>query len=244
MLCLATSSAHAKDDRIYFRDGTTVTGRIVSDGGDRYVFSPADAWTTSTIAKERVRFVVYGDQEHISDRLGLDAFRSLCTDAAPTRIRFLPASVFGKEATEAIASAKESIYVMTYTLTGSTTGQIGRLYAALKERAESGAKVYLVAPSGARTHAGVRIRAMNAVEDLAASGVRVRFLDGTIVQHKKLIIIDKVTVFIGSSNLSSAGVSKNVEMNVRIDAPAFATEALEDVRSLLRRAKKPERVLN
>ena len=103
-------------------------------------------------------------------------------------------------------------------------------------------KVYIISSAGAGTHAGVRIRALNSAEKLAATGVRVRFITSSKVQHKKLVIVDSAIVFLGSSNLTLSGVSKNIEINVSVTAPEFASRAVADFRSLLRRAKAPDKI--
>jgi phosphatidylserine/phosphatidylglycerophosphate/cardiolipin synthase-like enzyme len=237
---VALSAAAQELDRMYFRDGSMQAGKVLSEDRGIYMFRAGNGGGSAPIGKERVRFVIYG--EAAEDRLGLVEARAHCTAATPVPVQVLPARDFGREAVAAVRGATSYVYVMTYNLSGSQSGVIAEFYEALQERARDGVKVYVIAPGGSRAHAAVKIRSMNFAETLAASGVQVRFLTDTKVQHKKLLIVDNRRVFLGSSNLTSAAVGDNLELNVAVEEPAFVEEAVKDFRALRARAKAPHEV--
>ncbi len=225
-------------DRMYFRDGSMQAGKVLSEDRGIYMFRGDNG--SAPIGKERARFVIYGEAD--DERLGLVEARAHCTEKSIVTVPVLPAKDFGREAVAAVRGAKSYIYVMTYNLSGSQSGVIAEFYEALQERARDGVKVYVIAPGGSRAHASVKISSMNFAETLSASGVQVRFLTDSKVQHKKLLIIDNRKVFVGSSNLTSAAVKDNLELNVVIEEPAFVAEAVKDFRALRARAKAPHEV--
>jgi phosphatidylserine/phosphatidylglycerophosphate/cardiolipin synthase-like enzyme len=133
----------AEPDRIFFRDGSSKQGRVVADTNGVYTFAEAGG-PTVPVRRNTVRFVVYGDEKTVKERLGIDAFQAQCTD---TDIRILPAESFGAEILQQVQSAKKFIYMTTYSLSGSESGRMGEIFEALKERAQAGVKVYLIAPA-------------------------------------------------------------------------------------------------
>jgi len=229
-------------DQIYYRDGAIESGRILDEHKGVYTFQSGQGGRTAPVPKEKIRFVLYGNGSASKDRLGLEALRRDFPESQLQSVRFLSAEAFGEGVLRAVRSAKKTIYMTTYSLSGAQSGRIGEIFDALGERASAGVKVYIISSAGAGTHAGVRIRALNSAEKLAATGVRVRFITSSKVQHKKLVIVDSATVFLGSSNLTLSGVSKNIEINVSVTAPEFASRAVADFRSLLRRAKAPDKI--
>jgi phosphatidylserine/phosphatidylglycerophosphate/cardiolipin synthase-like enzyme len=58
------------------------------------------------------------------------------------------------------------------------------------------------------------------------------------VLHKKLIIIDQETVFLGSANLTLAGMYNNNELNVQITSRSFAEDCVADYREMLNLASE------
>jgi len=241
-LLISAVAADQRPDRIYYRDGTIESGRVLDERKGIYTFQSGPGGRTAPVSKEKVRFVLYGNGTAAGDRLGLQALRREFPESGPQTVRFLTAQAFGDDVLRAVRAAKKTIYMTTYSLSDSRRGRIGEIFEALGERAGAGVKVYIVSPVGAGTHAGVRIRALNAAEKLAAAGIKVRFITRGKVQHKKLVIVDEAIVFLGSSNLTQSGVTKNIEMNVVVASPEFALRAVEDFRSLRRRARTPEKV--
>jgi phosphatidylserine/phosphatidylglycerophosphate/cardiolipin synthase-like enzyme len=234
-LCLA-------QDRIIFLDGSSRDGRVLAENNGVYTFQPAGAASTTPLAKDRIRFVVYGEAETREHTMGLVGLREQCADRGPRPVRILTAEAFADRVLDAIRSATKSVYLTTYSLREGRSGVHAEIFNALEERARDGVRVYLLVPAGPRAGAGVRIRAINYAERLARSGIRARFLTGRKIQHRKVAIIDERRAFVGSSNLSRAGLTGNIEMNIETEAPEFCREALADLRSLLRRAKPPHEV--
>jgi phosphatidylserine/phosphatidylglycerophosphate/cardiolipin synthase-like enzyme len=226
-------------DQVYFRDGTSEAGTVISEHNGVYTFQGRQRGTYP-LAKEKVRFVVYEDAATAVERLRLEDLLSRCADPVPAAVDILPAEAYAEAVLEAVRGARKYIYVMTYNLSGGQSGTLADLYQALQERAAAGVKVYIIVPGGSRAAAGVKIASQNYAEKLAASGIQVRFLRQAKVQHKKLIIVDTRKAFLGSSNLTAAALSDNVELNIATEQPAFVREAVADFRSMLRRAKAPD----
>lgn len=229
-------------DRLVLRDGSVRRGSILSDVGESYTLRDAVTRSTEPVRKNTVRFAIYGEGVDVGERLGLDGLRGRVADGAPRAIRVLPAEAFGREIIEAARAAKKYIYVATYNLSGVERGGTREFFDVLEERARAGVKVYVLVSAGSRTAAGVKIRVLNTAEALADSGVQVRFITGSKVMHKKLVIVDTRLAFVGSSNLTGAGVGGNIELSIATEAPGFVAEAVEDFRSMIRRAKPPHKV--
>ena len=78
---------------------------------------------------------------------------------------------------------------------------------------------------------------LNFASTLATGNVQVRFMQAYKVMHKKLVVVDGETVWLGSANLTTAGLSISSEANVRIQDTTVAGAAEQDVRSLFEQAK-------
>ena len=67
--------------------------------------------------------------------------------------------------------------------------------------------------------------------------IDVLFMQNYKVLHKKLVVVDGETVWLGSSNLTMAGMGISNEANVRIADATVAGQAEEDFRRLRQMAK-------
>ena len=232
---LGTFRAQALD-KLYLRDGTSLAGQIVSQNNDTYVFS-GSGFGTTPIAKSKVRFALYGDSKKASKTLGLNEVRKHISSPSQTTILVLPTEAFGREVNHAVRNAKQSIQLMTYRLGSGHSSSSREFFSLLKEKAKAKKKVTVIVPFGSQTHPEVKKASISYGQELAKVGIQVRYVQKRKVQHKKLILVDGKTVFVGSSNLTSAGMSKNAEMNVKITHPGFVKEAKKDFTSMLRMAK-------
>lgn len=230
---------HAQTDAdvLFLRDGSSRRGSVLQESDTGYMLSLFGR--SEHIPKTQVRFVVYGSPERAAERLDLEALRQrYMPDAEPTEIEILTAPDFAKALKEAIAGARRSVYLTTFTLSGGDSGPAREIFDLLLEKGREKKTVVLLAPVGIRTPPAVRTRSINLGQQLEEQGLSVRFLETAMLQHKKLVIVDNATVFIGSSNLTNAGLSDNQEVNLRITDPAFVAAARRDFDSLRRRAKR------
>lgn len=229
--------AQADADVLFLRDGSSLRGNVLQESDTSYMVSSFGR--SRNVLKTQVRFVVYGSPERTAERLDFDAFRQRhMPDAEPIRIEVLTAADFGEALREAIAGARRSIYLTTFTLSGGDSGPAREIFNLLLEKGRDKKTVVLLAPVGIRTPPAVRTRSINLGQQLEEQGLSVRFLETAMLQHKKLVIVDNATVFIGSSNLTNAGLSENREVNLRITDPAFVAAARRDFDSLRRRSKR------
>ena len=147
----------------------------------------------------------------------------------------------GEKKNEA-GKAEKSIWITAYFISGSSLDPIHSFYETLKARALAGVDVVVLCEFGPGTEHSVKNETMNFAPTLLDAGVHVLFLQSRQVLHKKLIIIDGKKVFLGSSNLTAAGVMGNNEMNIFTDDPQFILDACADFQNLRQQAKTREAV--
>lgn len=111
---------------------------------------------------------------------------------------------------------------------------------AVREKARTGVEVIVISPFSSRTSGDVRNATLAFARTLEADGVAALFLQETKVQHKKLIIVDRRKVLLGSSNLTVAGMASSDNMNVLIESEPFVAEAVSDFEELRSKARKYE----
>ena len=58
-------------------------------------------------------------------------------------------------------------------------------------------------------------------------------MSGYRILHKKMILVDNQSAFLGSANLTMAGTLQSDEMNVEIRQPAFVTRMHKDFEILM-----------
>lgn len=79
-----------------------------------------------------------------------------------------------------------------------------------------------------RLNAGTKPEAVKKIFDLNNEHIKIRFYSSTLF-HPKLYIIENDSVFIGSSNLTSSGMIKNCEVNIKIN---YNEELFKEVNEL------------
>jgi len=82
----------------------------------------------------------------------------------------------------------------------------------------------------------IRNATLNFAHTMEEDGVAVRLVQEYRVMHKKLLLIDRDKVLLGSSNLTGAGVSLTDEFNVMIESEPFARKAEADFKQLSKQA--------
>ena len=238
LLILLSPSTHA--DEIRLRDGTNLTGNILSIQPAAYLFQPARPSPMQTIPKAAVQYVLYDDPVKADRILGIAPSARRHAQGDPSHVRLLPTRPFGKAILEAVQNAKTSIWVSAYYISGSSTRPIKDFYATLAEKAQQGLEVVVVSEYGPGTSARVREATYNFARELEKSGIRVLFMSDYRILHKKLILVDGQRAFLGSANLTMAGTLQSDEMNVEIRQPAFVASMRKDFKMIQASAQPAE----
>jgi len=238
LLLFCTTAFAINPDRFFLRDGSTLSGNIVGETPDAYktlIQNTRTPYMTNVPVKS-VRYVIYGSPQKATKFLELDkAARALgARDSA--KIRFLPTDAFGEAITEVVASARSRIWILAYYISGGSHPMIQHFYDTLLDKAHAGLDVRVISEFGNATPMPIRNGTMNFAHTLEDDGVLVRFVQEYRVMHKKLLLIDKDKVLLGSSNLTAAGVSFSNEFNVLIESESFARKAEADFKRLAKRA--------
>jgi len=234
ILFLAISTTLAATDHIYLRDGRLLEGQIFSEQRNEYLFrASAPQSTHQQIPKDAVKFVLYGDQAKASQILGLKQVAQPGKDSMIASATILPTKAFGEALGPTAQAATQSVWVAAYYISGHIAGPIETFYNTIREKARSGLDVVMICEFSAGTRPAVRHATLNYAAELAGDGITVLFIQGHKTMHKKMIIVDGKTVLLGSSNLTVSGtVGGSNEMNVRVDSPAFARQAMADFERL------------
>lgn len=119
----------------------------------------------------------------------------------------LPAVAYGA------AGASRSLYLMTYTVSGprpQAAPAFRALFQTLIQLPQRGIDCRLLCP-GSPGPDNAPHRA-GTLAELTAAGWKIRSPASTRTMHAKLFLIDNQRAFIGSANLSEAGLTSNVEI--------------------------------
>jgi len=225
----------ASFDLIRLRNGRELSGRIIQNTSSGYVLIPTGAPTQiKRIPREATAFVLYANPTQAAKLLGLDsAAKSLCKAPTPAEIRLLAAEPFGKALLEAVHSAKKSIWISAYYFSDSRSAPIKEFYITLREKADAGVKVIILAENSTASPPSMRRANVNFAAELSREGIHAFLWSGTNkALHKKLIIVDSRLLLLGSSNLSLAGTYGSIEMNILTTAPYIVQPAIEDFQDL------------
>lgn len=160
------------------------------------------------------------------------------TEGELTSVEILHTRSFGQAILDAVERATNSIWICAFHLSGDPNSPIREFYEALRRKSEEGVEVMVVCDFGPGTSTHMRNVTYNFAQELARSGIRVRFQQERRILHKKLIIVDGREVLLGSSNLTLSGTLHNYDTNVRITEPRFVARAVEDYRRVLGRSKE------
>lgn len=238
LLSCALGSALA--DELHLRDGARLVGRIEAESETSYRFRLAltqDAVVTN-ISRTRVRYVVYSSPQRARDHLEVDETTRLLGAQQEARITVLPTDPFGSALLDVVRGARERIWITAYYISGSIDPAIQGLYDELQAKARGGVDVRILAEDSRRTPPSIRRASMNFAETLRASGIQVAYLRNQRVLHKKIVLIDRNKVVLGSSNLTAAGLAYSDEMNILVESHAFAREVEQDFRRMEKGASR------
>ena len=237
LLCMASSAV--EPDRIFLRDGSTLSGNIVEETPDTYrTLIPASPAPLSTnVSVKAVRYVVYGTSAKARTNLRLDEAAMALGANDPAQVRFLPTEAFGEAINEAVSSAQLRVWILAYYISGGSHPTIDQFYVSLRAKARSGVDVRVISEFGKGTPMPIRNDTMNFTHTLQDDGVTVRFIQEYRVMHKKMLLMDRDKVLLGSANLTGSAVSSSDEINVLIESEPFARKAEADFTRLAQQAK-------
>lgn len=226
------ASASNASDEIHLRSGRVWTGSVVRESSADYTFAPAGSGQSRIIPRDAVCYVIYADDTKAVRALGLGAGRRPGRDRATVPVRILTAEGFGQASLAAARTARSSVWISGYAFSGNLEGAIGAFYAVLAAKAKEGVEVVLVAEYGQATPPSVKQATRNFGDEMARHGVHVYLHGQWKALHKKLLIVDGRTVFLGSSNLTSAGTLYNQDLNLCVDDPKFTRQAIADFKQI------------
>lgn len=216
----------AAGDRIWLRDGSTITADVQAVQTDAY-FANVDG-VMRRLPRGDVAFVVYENAERAERFLKLSRARRLAAATNLMEVTILPARAFGEAITELAGAARRRICVAQFLISGAKADPIRAFYETLKAKSLSGVEVDVVVEFGPGTSAEVKHASRAFGDELEAAGVRIFYHARPTVLHKKLLIVDDEAVLLGSSNLTLAGTGENNEMNVLLRDPDFVRTVLKD----------------
>ena len=247
LLVLGLTNAKAQiapPDLLYMRDGQTLSGNIVGETPDGYrtLLQAFPSPRLTNVSVKSVRYVVYGTPAKARTALRLDETARALGANDPARIEFLPTEAFGEAIAAAVEAARERVWILAYYISGGSHPTIQRFYEGMRGQARAGMDVRVISEFGKGTPMPIRNGTLNFAHTLQDDGVAVRFIQEYRVMHKKLLLVDRDKVLLGSSNLTAAGVDGSDEFNVLIASEPFARQAEADFKRLAQRAQLIEKL--
>jgi phosphatidylserine/phosphatidylglycerophosphate/cardiolipin synthase-like enzyme len=88
----------------------------------------------------------------------------------------------------------------------------------------------------------IRNATLNYAQTLEEDGVNVRFIQEYRTMHKKVILVDRDKVLLGSANLTGVGVSYSDEFSVLIQSEPFARSVEADINRIEKQSKPIEKL--
>ena len=142
----------------------------------------------------------------------------------------------------AVEAARERVWILAYYISGGSHPTIQRFYEGMRGQARAGMDVRVISEFGKGTPMPIRNGTLNFAHTLQDDGVAVRFIQEYRVMHKKLLLVDRDKVLLGSSNLTAAGVDGSDEFNVLIASEPFTRQAEADFKRMAQRAQLIEKL--
>jgi phosphatidylserine/phosphatidylglycerophosphate/cardiolipin synthase-like enzyme len=229
---LTAVAAVASVDRLHLRDGSTVSGSILTQDRDGYrvMTSTPRGPAVTNVAVGAVRYVEYATPANARRWLQADETARALGARTDARVTVLSTEPFGQAIVDAVRNARERIWIMAYYVSGSSQQPIRTFYETLKEKAQAGVDVRVLAEFGTSTPMPIRNATREFGAELEKSGIKMIYLTSARkAQHKKILLVDRDKVFLGSSNLTAAGTLSNDELNVLVESEAFARVIEKDI---------------
>lgn len=231
------AQAQAAQDRILLReDRTWIKGHLVAETRQGYQFID-EKGSMRMVPKEEVALLDLADSTKGAAFAELDKIRSWADMKESSPVVFLPTPVFGKDLVAGVAKARESIHVLAFNAQGDTASQMtGEFFNTLRAKAAEGVEVVLILEFGSGTNPRTKNLVKNFGESLALSNIQVLYMQEYKVQHKKVVLVDDGTVWLGSANLTLNALAYNEEMSLRTSDREMVRQAAADFEELRKRA--------
>ena len=242
-LCLVPI-ASAQLDVFHLRDGATLTGNIVGETSDAYrtLIQTPTALMMTNVPVQAVRYVVYGTPQKARTNLDLDRVARILNARDSATVRFLPTEAFGEAVQETVQSAHSRIWILAYYISGGSHETIQAIYNIVREKARTGIDALVISEFGKGTPMPIRNATLNYAQTLEEDGVNVRFIQEYRTMHKKVILVDRDKVLLGSANLTGVAVSYSDEFSVWIESEPFARQVETDFKRLRQRSNPIEKL--
>lgn len=156
-----------------------------------------------------------------------------CAPSAYAETVYVPSAEYTETLCREIRNARSSIDVTMYLFSVDPEDEDSspmRILQALTEAHGRGVRVRVLLDEtyDASRGAPMRWKNKNAYDLLQKSGIEVRLDEARINTHAKVVVIDGLTVMIGSTNWTPYGLGKNREANLLTRSSEVAREVLEE----------------
>lgn len=226
-------------DRILLReDRTWLKGRLVAETRQGYQFID-ETGQMQVVPKEAVALLDWADPVRGAAFAELEKIRSWAGLKETSPVVFLPTPAFGHDLVAGVAKAQKSIHILAYNMQGDTASEMtGEFFNKLREKAAAGIEVVMILEFGSGTNPRTKNLVRNFAEGFAASGIQVLYMQEYKVQHKKVVLVDKETVWLGSANLTLNAMAYNEEMSLRTSDKEVVRQAVADFEELRKRSSR------
>ncbi|MGI6599051.1 MAG: phospholipase D-like domain-containing protein [Kiritimatiellia bacterium] len=231
--------AQVPPDRILLRhEREWIKGRLVAETRQGYQFID-ERGMMRVVPREAVALLDWADPAKGAAFAELDKMRSWAGLKESASVVFLPTPAFGKDLVAGVAKAQRYIHVLAYNMQGDTASQMtGAFFNTLREKAAAGVEVVIILEFGPGTNPRTKNTVKNFASSLSQSGIQVLFMQDYKVQHKKVVLVDNETVWLGSANLTLNALAYNEEMSLRTSDREVARQAAADYAEMRKRASR------
>ena len=244
MVASVLPQAHAQtpQDRILLRhDQEWITGSLVAETRQGYQFID-EKGAMRVVPKEQVALVDWVNPAKGAAFAELYKMRAWAGLKESATVVFLPTPAFGKDLVAGVAKARKSIHILAFNAQGDTASKMtGEFFNTLREKAAMGVEVVLILEFGSGTNPRTKNLVKNFGEHLALSNIQVLYMQEYKVQHKKVVLVDDETVWLGSANLTLNAMVYNEEMSLRTSDKEAVRRAAADFGELRKRASRDAR---
>ena len=196
----------------------------------------------TNVPVQAVRYMVYGTPQKARTNLDLDRVARILNARDSATVRFLPTEAFGEAVQETVQSAHSRIWILAYYISGGSHETIQAIYNIVREKARTGIDALVISEFGKGTPMPIRNATLNYAQTLEEDGVNVRFIQEYRTMHKKVIVVDRDKVLLGSANLTGVAVSYSDEFSVWIESEPFARQVETDFKRLRQRSNPIEKL--